>query len=98
MNTRHRLVVPVIALAAVIATGSAAAAAGGNGASRCSESGRVELGGQTVIDTFGHALVAPTVQEGPGFSGHSNPGTGFDWWEGQAGDGPVVPSVCDPQQ
>lgn len=98
MNTRHRVAASTIVLAALLAGSSVASATGGNGTSRCSESGRVELGGQTVIDTFGHALVAPTVQDGPGFSGESNPGAGFDWWEGQAGDGPIVPGVCNPQR
>lgn len=98
MNTRHRIVAPAIVVAALLAGGTAASAAGGNGASPCSQSGPVQLGSHTFIDTFGHAVVAPTVQDGPGFSGASNPGHGFDWANGQAGDGPIVPGVCNPQQ
>lgn len=98
MNVRRLIAVPAVALAAILAGATMAQAAGGDGASRCSESGRVQMGGQTVIDTFGHVVVAPTVRDGDGFSGASNPGAGFDWWEGQAGDGPVVPGVCNPQQ
>ena len=97
MNIRNRIPIPVITLAVLMAGSAAASATGGNGESICSQSGRVEWGGQTIVDAFGHAVVAPTVQDGPGFSGSSNPGHGFDWWEGQTGDGPVVPSVCQPQ-
>lgn len=98
MNIRHRIIAPAIIAAALLAGGTSASAAAGNGASPCSQSGRVEIGGQTIIDTFGRAVVAPTVQVGPGFSGSSNPGHGFDWAYGQAGDGPVVPGVCNPHQ
>jgi hypothetical protein len=98
MNTRHRIAASAIVLATLLAGGTAASAAGGNGASPCSESGPIQLGSHTFIDTFGHALVAPTVNDGGGFSGDNNPGRGFDWWGGQAGDGPVVPGVCNPQR
>jgi hypothetical protein len=98
MNTRHRIAAPAIALAALLAGGTAASASGGNGASACSQSGRIEIGGQTIVDTFGRVVVAATVHDGPGFSGTNNPGHGFDWANGQAGDGPVVPSVCNPQR
>lgn len=97
MNTRRLIAVPAVACATILASSTMAGATGGDGASRCSESGRVEMGGQTVIDTFGHVVVAPTVREGDGFAAGSNPGSGFDWWEGEAGDGPVVPGVCIPQ-
>jgi hypothetical protein len=98
MNTSHRIVAPAIVLAALLAGGAAASAAGGNGASPCSQSGPVQLGSHIFIDTFGHAVVAPTVQDGTGFSGSSNPGHGFDWANGDAGDGPIVPGVCNPQR
>lgn len=98
MNTRQRLAAPAIVLATLIGGSAAASAAGSNGASPCSQSGPIQLGSHTFIDTFGHAVVAPTVHDGSGFSGTSNPGAGFDWWEGQASDGPVVPSVCNPQR
>jgi hypothetical protein len=98
MKIRHRIAIPTLSLAIVMAGSGAASAAGGNGESACSQSGRVEWGGQTIIDTFGHAVVAPTVQAGAGFSGSSNPGHGFDLAYGQTGDGPVAPSVCRPQR
>lgn len=98
MNTRHRIAAPAIALAALLAGSTAASAAGGNGASPCSQSGRVQIGGQTIVDTFGRVVVATAVRNGPGFSGTDNPGHGFDWAYGQAGDGPVVPSVCNPNR
>jgi len=97
MNTRHRIAAPAIIAVALLAS-STVSAAGGNGASPCSQSGPVVIGNHTFIDTFGHAVVAPTVHGGPGFSGSSNPGHGFDWAYGQAGDGPVVPAVCKPQK
>lgn len=98
MHTRHRIAATAIAAVALLAGSTAASAAGGNGASPCSQSGPVVIGNHTFIDTFGRAVVAPTVQQGPGFDGSSNPGHGFDWANGQAGDGPVVPSVCSPQR
>jgi hypothetical protein len=98
MNIRHRIAAPAIVVAALLAGSTAASAAGGNGASPCSQSGPVQLGSHTFIDTFGHAVVAPVVHDGSGFSGDANPGTGFDWWGGQTGDGPVVPGFCNPQQ
>jgi hypothetical protein len=98
MNTRHRIAAPALVLAALLAGSTAASAAGGNGASPCSESGPIHVGSHTFIDTFGHVVVAPTVHDGPGFTGTSNPGHGFDWAYGETGDGPVVPGVCNPQQ
>jgi hypothetical protein len=98
MNTHHRITASAIGLTALLVGGSAASASGINDPSPCSESGRVQLGNHYFIDTFGHVVVAPTVQDGAGFSGHSNPGAGFDWWGGQAGDGPVVPNFCNPQR
>jgi hypothetical protein len=95
---KHRTAAFAVAIVTALATASPAAASGGNGASPCSQSGRVELGGQTIIDTFGHAVVAPTVHGGDHFDGSSNPGQGFDWAYGQAGDGPVVPDVCRPER
>jgi hypothetical protein len=98
MNIRHRIAAPAIVAAALLAGSAAASAAGGNGASPCSQSGHIEIGNHTFVDTFGHTVVAPTVREGAGFSGSTNPGQGFDWWYGEAGDGPVVPGFCNPQQ
>jgi hypothetical protein len=96
MRTRALFLIPALAVASVTALATPALAGSGNGESACSQSGIIVLGSHHFIDTFGRAVVAPTVQEGDGFSGAANPGAGFDWWEGSAGDGPVVPGVCNP--